>query len=149
MKQARVREIDLRSFDLALLEILVPGLKGMDDKRSGQKIKGGFSEVGPTRANAWLAESWCNYTLKYGRLQPRFQGGTSAPTRQKKCFSTNGASLPLIGSRSKVSEVLAGTRPLSVRMIRALHEQLGIPAEVLLREPGGRMPEELPNLRRR
>lgn len=37
-----------------------------------------------------------------------------------------------IGSRSKVSEVLSGKRRLSLTMIRALHEGLGIPAEVLL-----------------
>ncbi|MBN1959314.1 MAG: ImmA/IrrE family metallo-endopeptidase [Deltaproteobacteria bacterium] len=39
---------------------------------------------------------------------------------------------PYIGSKSKVSEVLSGKVPLSLRMIRALHEGLGIPAEVLL-----------------
>lgn len=54
--------------------------------------------------------------------------------------------VPYIGSRSKVSEVLARKRPLSLKMIRALHKGLGVPAEVLLREPGGRIPEELPNL---
>lgn len=54
--------------------------------------------------------------------------------------------VPYIGSRSKVSEVLAGKRPLSLKMIRALHKGLGVPAEVLLREPGARIPEELPNL---
>jgi HTH-type transcriptional regulator/antitoxin HigA len=54
--------------------------------------------------------------------------------------------VPHVGSRSKVSEVLAGRRPLSLKMIRALHKGLGIPAEVLLREPGGIIPEELPNL---
>lgn len=37
-----------------------------------------------------------------------------------------------IGSKSKVSEVLNGKRPLSLRMIRLLSEGLGIPAEVLL-----------------
>jgi HTH-type transcriptional regulator/antitoxin HigA len=37
-----------------------------------------------------------------------------------------------IGSKSKVSEVLNGKRRLSLSMIRALHEGLGIPAEVLL-----------------
>ena len=47
--------------------------------------------------------------------------------------------VPFIGSRSKVSEVLRGLRPLSLRMIRALHEGLGIPAEVLLRECRGRV----------
>lgn len=44
--------------------------------------------------------------------------------------------IPYIGSQSKVSEVLNGKRPLSKSMIRALHEELGIPAEVLLQEPG-------------
>jgi HTH-type transcriptional regulator/antitoxin HigA len=45
--------------------------------------------------------------------------------------------IPFIGSRSKVSEVLSGQRPLSVSMMRKLHEGLGIPAEVLLKDPGG------------
>jgi HTH-type transcriptional regulator/antitoxin HigA len=40
--------------------------------------------------------------------------------------------VPVIGSRSKVSEVLSGKRGLSVRMIRALHDRLKIPAEVLI-----------------
>ena len=43
--------------------------------------------------------------------------------------------IPFVGSKSKVSEVLAGKRSLTVSMIRALHEGLGIPAEVLLQEP--------------
>lgn len=40
---------------------------------------------------------------------------------------------PFIGSRSRVSEVLSGARSLSIDMIRALNEHLGIPAEVLIR----------------
>lgn len=44
--------------------------------------------------------------------------------------------VPYVGSRSKVSEILSRKRPLSLRMIRALHRGLGIPAEVLLQEPG-------------
>jgi len=43
--------------------------------------------------------------------------------------------IPFIGSKSKVSEVLAGKRPLTVPMIRALSDGLGIPTEVLLQEP--------------
>jgi len=43
--------------------------------------------------------------------------------------------IPFIGSKSKVSEVLAGKRFLTVPMLRALHEGLGIPADVLLKEP--------------
>ena len=44
--------------------------------------------------------------------------------------------VPLIGSISKVSEVLARKRPLSLAMIRALHRGLGIPAEVLISAAG-------------
>ena len=40
--------------------------------------------------------------------------------------------VPFIGSRSKVSEVLSGRRPLTLSMMRALHSGLGIPAKVLL-----------------
>jgi HTH-type transcriptional regulator / antitoxin HigA len=51
-----------------------------------------------------------------------------------------------VGSRSKVSEILSGRRSLSLKMIRALHSEFGIPAEVLLREPGATIPETLPNI---
>jgi len=40
---------------------------------------------------------------------------------------------PYIGSLSKVSEVLSRKRPLSLAMIRKLHEGLGIPADVLIK----------------
>lgn len=43
---------------------------------------------------------------------------------------------PYIGSQSKVSEVLAGKRPLSLQMIRRLNEGLGIPAQALLHPAG-------------
>jgi HTH-type transcriptional regulator/antitoxin HigA len=43
--------------------------------------------------------------------------------------------VPYFGSRSKVSEVLSGKRPLTLSMIRALHTGLGIPAKALLQEP--------------
>ena len=39
---------------------------------------------------------------------------------------------PYVGSRARVSEVLNKKRPLSLTMIRNLHEGLGIPAEVLI-----------------
>lgn len=41
--------------------------------------------------------------------------------------------IPYIGSKSKVSEVLSGRRPLSLTMIRKLVAGLGIPAEAALR----------------
>lgn len=42
--------------------------------------------------------------------------------------------IPYVGSRSKVSEVLSGKRPLSLSMIRALHFGFGIPAKALIKE---------------
>jgi HTH-type transcriptional regulator/antitoxin HigA len=44
--------------------------------------------------------------------------------------------VPYIGSASKVSEVLSGSRSLSLSMIRGLASGLGIPAEVLVQRPG-------------
>lgn len=41
--------------------------------------------------------------------------------------------VPYLGSRSKVSEVLSGKRPLNLSMARSLHSGLGIPAKVLLK----------------
>ncbi|MDB5574776.1 MAG: transcriptional regulator [Tardiphaga sp.] len=40
---------------------------------------------------------------------------------------------PLIGTRARVAEVMNRKRSLSIDMIRRLHEQLGISAEVLIR----------------
>ncbi len=42
--------------------------------------------------------------------------------------------IPIIGSKSKVSEILSGKRPLTLKMVRALNSQLKIPAEVLITE---------------
>ena len=42
--------------------------------------------------------------------------------------------IPFIGSRAKVSEVLSGRRAITMPMARALHEHLGIPADVLIRK---------------
>lgn len=46
--------------------------------------------------------------------------------------------IPFLGSRSRVSEVLSGKRAITMSMARSLHRHLGIPAEVLLQEPGAR-----------
>src|SRR5450830_43091 len=40
---------------------------------------------------------------------------------------------PMIGRMNRVYEILNGTRQLTLPMIRRLHEELGIPAEVLIR----------------
>lgn len=51
--------------------------------------------------------------------------------------------VPYFGSKSKVSEVLNRKRSLSLSMIRALHRDLGIPAEVLISDPGQQIPAEI------
>lgn len=40
----------------------------------------------------------------------------------------------IIGTRTRIAEVLNHRRALSIGMIRRLHDRLGIPAEVLIRE---------------
>jgi HTH-type transcriptional regulator/antitoxin HigA len=51
---------------------------------------------------------------------------------------------PMLGTRTRVSEVLNRKRTLSIGMIRRLHAELGIAAEVLIRAPrlatGGNVP---------
>jgi len=42
---------------------------------------------------------------------------------------------PYIGPRPRVADVLNRQRPLSLKMIRKLNDGLGIPAEILIREP--------------
>lgn len=54
--------------------------------------------------------------------------------------------IPFMGSRSKVSEVLSGKRPLTMQMARALHANLGIPADVLLQQPGGKLTSALDDI---
>jgi HTH-type transcriptional regulator/antitoxin HigA len=43
------------------------------------------------------------------------------------------ALIGIIGNRTRVYEVLRGDRPLSLAMIRRLHERFQIPAEVLIK----------------
>ena len=51
--------------------------------------------------------------------------------------------VPYIGTKSKVSEVLNGKRPLTLSMMRSLNKNLGISAEVLLKEPGADFPDPI------
>jgi HTH-type transcriptional regulator/antitoxin HigA len=41
----------------------------------------------------------------------------------------------LVGGKNRASEILSRKRPLTLPMIRALHEKLGISTELLVREP--------------
>ena len=42
---------------------------------------------------------------------------------------------PYLGPRQRVADVLNRKRPLSLKMIRNLNRGLGLPAEILIREP--------------
>ena len=55
--------------------------------------------------------------------------------------------IPYIGSKSKVSEVLSGRRPLSLTMIRKLVSGLHFPAEVALRKSKSRRPRRTAKVR--
>jgi HTH-type transcriptional regulator/antitoxin HigA len=48
----------------------------------------------------------------------------------------------LLGGKNRASEILARKRPLSLAMIRSLHERLGIPASLLIREPDSERRQE-------
>ena len=53
---------------------------------------------------------------------------------------------PYIGTKSKVSEVLNGKRSLTLAMMRSLNKNLGISAEVLLKEPGADFPDQIQDM---
>ena len=50
--------------------------------------------------------------------------------------------IPIIGSRSKVSEILSGRRDVTMPVARALYKHLGVPADVLLQDPPNPLEEE-------
>lgn len=54
--------------------------------------------------------------------------------------------VPFVGSKSKVSEILNKKRPLTLSMMRSLHQNLGIPAEIFLQKTGENFPKDIPNI---
>ncbi len=62
--------------------------------------------------------------------------------RMEQAGLTSRDLIPYLGSPSKVSEVMSRKRPLSIAMMRRLHEGLGIPASSLLGQPGGTLPPD-------
>src|SRR5258708_17246599 len=62
------------------------------------------------------------------------------------------ALIGIIGQRTRVYEVMRRARPLSLNMIRKLHRDLQIPAEILIQPPGKPTPRPVrppPRLRGR
>jgi HTH-type transcriptional regulator/antitoxin HigA len=52
--------------------------------------------------------------------------------RMEQLGMSNADLAKLIGTRARVSEIMNGKRPLSVKMMRVIHKKLQVPAEVLL-----------------
>lgn len=55
--------------------------------------------------------------------------------RMEQMGLTNADLIPIIGGKSRVSEILNHKRNQTLKMIRALNKTLKIPAEVLINEP--------------
>jgi HTH-type transcriptional regulator/antitoxin HigA len=66
--------------------------------------------------------------------------------RLEQTGKDSSALIGVIGQRTRVYEVLRGKRPLSLNMIRSLHEKLGIPAEVLI-QPCRKRPRSVAHAR--
>ena len=98
----------------------------MDDSEPATKIDS-------TTAAAQPPEETAAHQLEE---RPRFEDPVEAIKHymEQKGF-THRDLVPMIGSRSKVSEILSGTRMITMPMARALHRHLEIPAEILLQEP--------------
>jgi HTH-type transcriptional regulator / antitoxin HigA len=56
--------------------------------------------------------------------------------------------VPILGTASRVSEVLSGKKGLSMAMVQRLRTRFRVPADVLIPEPDKRRPRQ-PGLRRR
>jgi len=70
----------------------------------------------------------------------RFPIGLPDPIEAiRLCMDQQGLSqqdlIPYFGSKRRVSDALSGKRALTLSMVRALHDGLGIPADVLLQLP--------------
>lgn len=81
---------------------------------------------------ATLVESWEDEHYPMGYPEPH----EAIRFRMEQAGLRPRDLIPIFGSRARVSDVLSGKRAITMPMARALHEHLGIPADVLLRNPG-------------
>jgi HTH-type transcriptional regulator/antitoxin HigA len=86
------------------------------------------ADVGRLRAQARLVEAWEAERRPLRMVDPV----EAIKFRMDQMGMTRADLAKLLGGRSKVSEVLNRKRPLSLAMIRRLHRQLDIPADVLI-----------------
>lgn len=93
-------------------------------------VSPGTDEAKTLEVLAVLIEKYENETVDLGPIDPI----EAIQFRLDQEGKTNKALIPYIGSASKVSEVLNRKRPLSLNMIRSLHDNLGISYEALMAE---------------
>jgi len=62
--------------------------------------------------------------------------------RMEQLELTNKDLIPILGGKNRVSEIMNHKKPLTLKMMRALNQELGIPAEVLLNEPEAEFPSD-------
>lgn len=102
--------------------------------------KPGSSDSDELEVLAQLTEAW---------EKPRYDLGNPSPVEAIRfVMEQQGLNrrdlVPHLGSLSRVSEVLGGKRPLTVQMMRKLHQGLGLPATILLAEPAKPAPSDAP-----
>jgi len=95
------------------------------------------SEYGSTNSDelntlVTLVESWEDEHYPVGNPEPH----EAIKFRMEQAGLSPQDLIPIIGSRRKVLEVLSGKSEITMSVALALHEQLGIPADVLLRKTG-------------
>lgn len=110
-------------------------LKTQEEYEAALQVVGSFIHAEPATRDADALELWVHLIEEYEeRTHPLHPPSPMEAVRFR--MSQMGLKpidlVPFIGCRSKVSEVLNGRRPLSLAMMRRLHEGLGIPLEILM-----------------
>ncbi len=101
------------------------------DEIMAKDLKEGSNKANVLEVLAVLIEKYESETVDLGQIDPI----EAIKLRMDQEGKTNKDLIPLLGSASKVSEVLNGKRPLSLKMIRALNKNMGISYQALMTEP--------------
>jgi HTH-type transcriptional regulator/antitoxin HigA len=96
--------------------------------------KGGTQEGDRLEVLVTLAEAWERAHTSIPEADPI----TAINFRLEQLGLTQKALVGVIGSRSRVHELMKGDRPLTLAMIRRLSSEFGLSADVLIREPRSR-----------
>jgi 3-methyladenine DNA glycosylase AlkD len=132
-----------RELHYCAIEILIKQLKGNYKKDDIQLIENliitnAWWDSVDTIAKYILGEYLLEYPLETGKVMKRFSNSDNMWLNRSAILFQLGYKqkdlAKALGQKSRVSEVLNKKRKLSIEMIRKLHETLGIPSEVLIRD---------------